>query len=184
MGSCRQLEGTFVAFSRLEATQEFQLHKCDIWDAPVSFPRRRLTERSWQVFVSFPRAGAHREILTDICVISAVRGSQRAPGRHLCRFRGRGLTESSWQIFALFSRAGARRQPLACTYVVCPPAAPLRSPTCLSRRFGGQGPTKESYVLFPPVWRTGSPGRFRGQTWGITSARSQRAPTSIFGIEF
>ena len=82
MGSCRQLEGTFVAFSRLEATQEFQLHKCDIWDAPVSFPRRRLTERSWQVFVSFPRAGAHREILVDICVISAGRGSQRVPGRH------------------------------------------------------------------------------------------------------
>ena len=75
-GSSRR---TFVAFLRLEATQELQLHKCDIWDASVSFPRRRLTERSWQVFVSFPRA------------------AQRDPCGYLCNFRGQGLTESSWQ---------------------------------------------------------------------------------------
>ena len=49
------------------------------------FRGQGLTESFWQTFVSFPRAGAHRELLADICVTSAGRGSQAAPGMYLCR---------------------------------------------------------------------------------------------------
>ena len=135
-GSSRR---TFVAFLRLEATQELQLLVCDIWNA----------------FVSFRRAGAHQRDPASICVIPAGGSSQRDSGRYLCDFRRQGLTESSWQTSVSFLRAGAHRELLADICVISAGRGSLAAPGMYLCRLPACRPIEEPHVPFPPVWRTG-----------------------------